>query len=152
MAGFRADQAEFDRDDNVPANFELGLLVSHGLMIDIYEAGRGASKPWPAVAVDAGTLGGMSGGPVFDSRGFLVGVISSSFNMGDGQLPSPTFVALNWPILGARFPGIWPPIPPYDNQKTIIDLAGKACWVERPEAVTVKLNGEEFQTKYSPWT
>jgi hypothetical protein len=153
MAGFRAGAGEFARDDSVPAEMEAHLLISNGPVVELFPHGLGTYKPWSTLTVDCAAVGGMSGGAVFDSRGFLVGLISSSFEMGEGQLPSPTFVALTWSSLGTQFPGIWPAFPQFIGNKTLIDLAAAGvCFIERPEAIERRDVGDQIVSFYSPWT
>ena len=56
------------------------------------------------VAMD--TIGGMSGGPVVNDEGWLVGIVSSSFEGG------PTYVTLMWDALRLSVSGapqsVWP--------------------------------------------
>ena len=45
--------------------------------------------PWlDSSRIDGPTIGGISGGPVFDSRGYVAGVVSSSFKIGPDQAPA----------------------------------------------------------------
>jgi hypothetical protein len=52
------------------------------------------------------TLGGMSGGPVFNARGHLVGIVSSSYVANDGK--GPTYVSLIWPAFHGTVDATWP--------------------------------------------
>lgn len=153
MVGFRAGAEEFVRNDTVPAELEAHLLISNGPVLELFPSGLGSYKPWSTLTVDGAAIGGMSGGAVFDSRGFLVGLISSSFEVGGGQLPSPTFVALTWSALGVQFPGIWPAFPQFVGNKTLLGLAsGKVCFIERPEAIEIKDASGQPVSFYTPWT
>lgn len=42
--------------------------------------------PWPVLEVDCPTWGGMSGGPVFDEHGHLIGLLCSSFSVEEGGI------------------------------------------------------------------
>jgi len=77
VAGFRADQPLFERDDVSPMNLEAGLFVNSGATAELFLNGRGDSRPGPQVMVFTQTVGGMSGGPVFDADGFLIGILSA---------------------------------------------------------------------------
>lgn len=54
-------------------------LLCRGKVIETYEEGRDSSMlPYPCFAVDTPAFGGMSGGPVYDSYGRIIGLVSSS--------------------------------------------------------------------------
>lgn len=150
-AGFRAEGGPFARTPGQSELLTAGLLLTSGEVIDIYQEGRGSLKPWPALGVDCPTPGGMSGGPVFDDRGFLVGLISSSVESGVGVEPSPTFVALCWPALGQRFLGTWPPTG--RSHISLLELAATgACYIEKPESVEAEYEEGRTTTRYITWS
>lgn len=151
MAGFQAAERTFARYSNRPDELAASLFVSSGAVTDDYPRGRGVTKPWPALGVDCPSIPGMSGGPAFDARGYLVGVISSSLSNGDGQEPGPTFVAVNWPALGQPFPGMWPPLSNADGPKSLLDLAGSLCVIERPDTVRAAQQNGRTMIEYSLW-
>ncbi len=84
--GFRDGELGADTANVAP-------LVSSGLVTECFPDGRGERMPSPCVEVDMETLGGMSGGPVFNESGRLVGIVSSSFDGG------PSYVTLIWDAL-----------------------------------------------------
>ncbi len=84
-------------------------LAASGTVIDAYPQGRGKMLISSCVSVDMNTMGGMSGGPVFDSDGFVVGIVSSSFDGG------PTFVTLIWNALTLRPDGLPRSVWPFDS-------------------------------------
>jgi hypothetical protein len=151
MAGFRAADTAFPwKDHNV--DIEAGIIVSTGQITECYQQGRDSSRmPWPSLEVDCPTIGGMSGGAVFDSRGFLIGVISSSFECGPHTEPAPTYVALLWPMLGLKFQGGWPIADPACTWSSLLDL-GPRCQIERPDAIHIRREGNNFITDYDAWT
>jgi S1-C subfamily serine protease len=106
VTGFRADggvQRIADRRFLVQGN----VLVSQGTVTQRFIDGRDQSMlPSSCVEVNCDSVGGMSGGPVFDESGQLIGVLSSSVSSGAGF--SPSFVSLIWPVLVTRFEGGWP--------------------------------------------
>ena len=55
------------------------LYASHGKIIEIEQADGDRSRPWPIIRVDADWPGGMSGGPVFNESGHVVGLVSAGF-------------------------------------------------------------------------
>jgi hypothetical protein len=62
--------------------------------------------PSPCIEVAMDTMGGMSGGPVVNDEGWLVGIVSSSFEGG------PTYVTLMWDAMRLSVNGapqnVWP--------------------------------------------
>lgn len=68
-------------------------LVSSGLVTAVFPDGRGERMPAACVEVAMDTFGGMSGGPVANDDGYVIGVVSSSFDGG------PSYVTLIWDIL-----------------------------------------------------
>ncbi len=103
-----------------------------GRVIDRYPNGRDSHLPGPCIALDCAVPGGTSGGPVFDSRGYLVGLLSSSY---DGTEIS--FVSHIWPALvRAQAHPVWPPAPyKRPGPGTLLHL-GRAfgVYIERPDA------------------
>jgi hypothetical protein len=77
-------------------------LVSSGLVTAAYPDGRGEHMASPCFEVAMDTVGGMSGGAVMDANGFLVGILSSSFEGG------PSYVTLIWEALRVRVKGAIP--------------------------------------------
>ena len=84
----------------------LTPLVSSGLMTGCFPQGRGERLPSPCIEVAMDTIGGMSGGPVVNNEGWLVGIVSSSFDGG------PSYVTLIWDAMRLSVPGaprsVWP--------------------------------------------
>lgn len=68
-------------------------FVSSGLVSGSFPYGRGERMPSPCIEVEMDTLGGMSGGPVVNDEGELVGIVSSSFKGG------PSYITLIWEAL-----------------------------------------------------
>ena len=104
IAGFSAS------DENVPAedgtyfpindrNLKYGAEVRIGVgeVVQHHLDGRGSMVPGPANEVACSTPGGLSGGPAFDQKGMLVGILSASLNHPDGRGPSQ--ISLLWPAL-----------------------------------------------------
>lgn len=79
-------------------NFEaetsnLTPLVSSGLVTAVFPNGRGERMPAACIEVAMDAVGGMSGGPVANDDGYVIGVVSSSFDGG------PSYVTLIWDVI-----------------------------------------------------
>ncbi|MBA4055283.1 MAG: hypothetical protein C0490_11265, partial [Marivirga sp.] len=120
---------------------EVTFLTSNGKVTQSFFNGRDTSMlPGPCIEVECQTFPGMSGGPVFDSYGKLIGLLSTSLDVGP-----PSFVSLLWPALGHQnFEGGWPP-GPLTKSRSLISCPG--CYVDKRTAIRV----EEGQVKYFGW-
>ncbi len=121
-----------------------------GQVIDRYPEGRDSSMlPGPCLAIECEARGGMSGGPVFDSRGYLVGVVSSSYE-GD----KTTFVSHVWPALvRAQACPLWPGkpyrLPP---PGPLLQLGLKfGISIDRPNAFELCELNNEVALRYVAW-
>lgn len=121
-----------------------------GRVIDRYPDGRDRTMlPGPCLAVECGARGGMSGGPVFDARGYLVGTVSSS-SEGD----EVAFVSHIWPALvKAQAHPVWPPDPyPRPSPGTLLHLGKKfGISIERPDAFDLCIHNSELAFRYNAW-
>lgn len=68
-------------------------LVTSGVVTAAFPQGRGERMPSACIEVAMDTKGGMSGGPVVNADGDLVGIVSSSIDGG------PSYVTLIWDAL-----------------------------------------------------
>lgn len=84
----------------------LTPLVTSGLVTGFYPQGRGERMLGSCIEVEMDTVGGMSGGPVVNESGWVVGIVSSSIEGG------PTYVTLIWDAIRISVHGapseIWP--------------------------------------------
>lgn len=71
----------------------INPLVTSGVVTAVFPQGRGERMASACVEVAMDTMGGMSGGPVVNINGDLVGIVSSSFDGG------PSYVTLIWEAL-----------------------------------------------------
>lgn len=118
-------------------------LVSSGLVTAAFPHGRGERMASPCFEVDMDTLGGMSGGPVVNADGRLVGIVSSSLEGG------PSHITLIWEAIRFRVAGATPKL---RANKTVSLLGAQALGfaklkghVERDPFgdVTLKLSEDE---------
>lgn len=77
-------------------------FVSSGLVTAAFPHGRGERMASPCFEVNMDTLGGMSGGPVVNADGHLVGIVSSSLEGG------PSHITLIWEAIRFRVSGATP--------------------------------------------
>lgn len=107
-------------------------LISSGLVTAAYPNGRGERMASPCIELNMDTVGGMSGGAVVNAAGYLVGILSSSFEGG------PSYVTLIWEALRLRVKGA---VPKLHAQETVSLLGAKALGL-------VKLKGDVHR---NPW-
>lgn len=139
IAGFRASDYNFNIsvDDNNQRvmNCSGNVLCSNGIVTNRFPTGRDLSMlPWPTLEVECPSFGGMSGGPVFDSNGMLVGLLSSSYDEG------PSYVSLLWPALAIEFEGGWP-TPFFKGKNSLLNLTPGVCKIDRPDAIHKRTDG-----------
>lgn len=72
---------------------DITPIVTSGNVTAAFPHGRGERMPASCIEVEMDTKGGMSGGPVVNADGDLVGIVSSSIEGG------PTYVTLIWDAL-----------------------------------------------------
>ncbi len=91
-------------NDGVPT---ISFFVTSGLVTEQYLEGRGAHINGPCIEVAMQALGGMSGGPVFNAEGRVVGIISTCLE-GQSDSKGPTYVSLIWTSLLSTVHTPWP--------------------------------------------
>lgn len=128
---------------------EMAPQCQLGRVIDRYPNGRDRRLPGPCLAVACAVPGGTSGGPVFDSRGYLVGLLSASYEGAE-----ISFVSHLWPALvRAQACPVWPPAP-YKRPApgTLLHL-GRAFGVsiERPDAFRLCTTHGVISLDYVAW-
>lgn len=148
VTGLSAVRRTEERSNSTRIEMFTGCV--QGRVIDCYPNGRDRSMlPGPCFAVECEARGGMSGGPVFDSRGYLVGLVSSSY---EGDMT--TFVSHVWPALvRAHACPVWPgqpyPLPPAGS---LLQLGLKfGISIERPDAFEICVLNNEVALRYVAW-
>lgn len=115
----------------------LGMLCSSGLITELHLEGRGSHLVGPCVEVAMNTLGGMSGGPVFNAEGHLVGIVSTSYDSDD--LRGPTFISLIWPAVVGEVAANWPP-GYWPNDRADLNVAKELGYAQVHGSVTFSNN------------
>lgn len=153
IVGYRATSASRTVEGKPGYSVEGSTLVSAGVVRERYPTASGRDRvmlPFPVIEVECASWGGMSGGPVFDEKGHLVGLLCSSFTVDEGE--GVSYVSLLWPVLTTEFEGGWPAAA-FPGKRTLLALAPKICPIEHPEAVrsvTDPATGSTA-TVYEPW-
>ncbi|MEJ5154511.1 serine protease [Gluconobacter wancherniae] len=146
FAGFASSSLEpIPVSDNY-LNMNGSVRVGIGKVTDVWREGRDSVlMPYPCFAVECLTVGGMSGGPVFDSFGNVIGVLSRSFdNSPDGpSTASCAWAAFQGDVADPWLKGLHP------DPATIYDLATLGLIAsDRLDAFRIE-NGQP--TSYEPW-
>ncbi|WP_293778451.1 serine protease [uncultured Oxalicibacterium sp.] len=120
-------------------------LVTSGVVTAVFPHGRGERMPASCVEVAMDTKGGMSGGPVVNTNGDLVGIVSSSIDGG------PSYVTLIWDALrlktSSRLPSLadWGDINLFTAREMgLVKLHGNIKRSKRGD-VTFRLSGTESE-------
>ncbi len=151
IVGFRASTDSFKPDSGGKHQYEGNVIVCTGVVSEHYLTGRDRSMlPWSTLEVSCPSWGGMSGGPVFDEQGKLLGLLSSSFTLDDNN--GPSYVSLLWAALGTRFNGGWPPSI-FEEKRSLLEIPYGLCAIDKPDAVKVLYNMTDgsHQIQYEVW-
>jgi serine protease Do len=97
------DKKDGDQPDDRP--IDQSLYGSFGVITDVVKADGSRARPWPQIRVSTNWPGGMSGGPVFNEAGNVIGLVSAGFD-GEGGASATYFSNWNAPerILGSVDP------------------------------------------------
>jgi serine protease Do len=98
------DKEEGAPDDRPISQYMYG---AYGQITDIEPLDQTRGRPWPLVRVSADWPGGMSGGPVFNSAGNVIGIVSSGL---DSTLSSAVIFG-GWGAARQTFPSLDPARP-----------------------------------------
>lgn len=79
VIAFGFPDLQFDLIDEERENYKLsdGMSASYGRILEVHLHGRG-NDPTPVIEVEANWPSGMSGGPVFNDCGEVIGIVSRS--------------------------------------------------------------------------
>jgi hypothetical protein len=145
LAGFRADERSVPKASD---GFASMLCAATGTVIDVWPEGRDSVMlPSASFAVQCAAIGGMSGGPVFDKDGRLIGIVSSSFDNDDIACVSHI-----WPALLAPIAPVWPK--PLEQAPTSLLHMGRrhAVDIHGPDAFRMEVRAGSLYFDYVPWS
>lgn len=151
LCGFRASAAAFPLKEGRPIEAQGEIRIARGPVTNRFPFGRDNFMiPWPTIEVGCPARGGMSGGPVFDSTGHLIGLICSSIEFSEQE--GISYVSLLWPALTIPFESSWlsGAIPP---KGSLLELDPHLCHIERRESVRRVSGADENEliTEYHAW-
>src|SRR5439155_12515597 len=106
MVGFTASDKGYPLNPAGGYTVPGHVRVSVGTITNQHHRGRDLTKPWPTVEVGSWASGTMSGGPVFDKHGLLVGIVSSCLVTDEKE--GPSYVSLLWHALTTPIDVEWP--------------------------------------------
>jgi hypothetical protein len=151
IIGFRAKENHFEITDPKNHYHSGDIFLCNGSVTERYIEGRDKFLiPWPCLEVSCASWGGMSGGPVFDQNGHLIGLLSTSFSSEDNQ--GPSYISLLWPAMTCTFSGGWP-IDFFESKESLIESKKNICTIIQPEALTIHRNPTTgvTTTNYKIW-
>ncbi len=99
--GFPKSEVQLERreDGQVDIMVNDEPSVSVGEIIEVYPEKRDSFLlPFPAIRINAKFEGGMSGGPIFDDQGQLIGIVCSSYDQIDSE-DHLSYATLLWPLM-----------------------------------------------------
>lgn len=141
MLGFTARDDEIWVKDGIVGN----VHVSTGTITALYPRGRDSVMlAGPTLEIATSASGGMSGGPVFDEYGLLVGILSTSFGANDHV--GPSYVSLLWHALTIPIDAEWPN-GVHTPGKPLCEF-GRLCSIDRTDVLR-RVSDTEFQ--YTLW-
>jgi serine protease Do len=95
------------------------LMAARGIVVEEHSLGRGKSQPAPVFEVECNWPSGMSGGPVFNERGEVVGVVSRSIEAASGER-----AGRGWATWLEVFPNVLNLLPTLDG----LNPNDRRCW------------------------
>lgn len=152
--GFKAADLSFPVIENKGGG-EVTLYTSTGKILDVFSAGRDrVLAPGPCFVADFKSENGMSGGPVFDAAGHVIGIVGTGIG---GDTSSASIL---WEALAAEISPPWPPNFHKSGMKlmekplgTILEGAERLSIVTDPDTGLKQLRYKEFSdVEISPAT
>jgi serine protease Do len=139
------DEEKGGSDDRPISQYMYG---AYGRITDIEPLDLNRTRPWPMVRVEADWPGGMSGGPVFNAVGNVIGIISSGIDANS----STAMVFGGWGAVHNTFPSLDPSRPGWFVCQAILNRDERLLGVRRSRRAAdeiVKQHDGAFASKIS---
>jgi hypothetical protein len=125
------------------------MWVSSGPVLEILPEGR-PMLPWSCFRFQSSGLHGMSGGPIFDSRGLVIGTFSAAMDTLDGL--GEAYATMLWPALSHIVEAEWPP-GMFPQPVSLLDMDPRRCAIIGRGAVRrVPSEPGLVKTTYQVWS
>jgi hypothetical protein len=152
ICGFRADETAFVLNkQNRRVETSGDVWLCKGTITDRYPLGRDRRMiPWPVLEVACPAWGGMSGGPVYESHGLLVGLLCSSIETAPGK--GVSYVSMLWPALTTRFESSRPS-GLIRGSISLLEMDRRLCAIDQPNALAATYDelNDAVRTEYRWW-
>lgn len=104
--GFPRIDTFIGSDEAARTTISEGMMAAYGRVVDLHIDGRDLSNPTPLFEVEANWPSGMSGGPVFNAFGEVIGLVSRSIEPQEAG-----GLGTGWATMLQAFPGLasWAP-------------------------------------------
>lgn len=134
---------------NLDAPYDIEVRVGVGEITEVHPLARDSVMlPNPCIGVKCLTIGGMSGGPVFDMHGKVLGILSSSFEDDEG----PSYASLWWPSAALEINSLWPPGFVSLPTNLLALGASGAVSIDRRDALIPDTQDGKNDILYFPWS
>lgn len=125
---------------------EMDLIASQGRVTSVWNKGRDKTLvPFPAIEINAGSLGGMSGGIAIAADGHVLGIISRGLDSEDGK--GPTYISWIINCLTQTIDLVWP-IGFYGEALSMLEINERVCFIEGRNAF---FKNDDNTWTYRPW-
>lgn len=124
-----------ESDDRAISQYLFG---SFGNIIEIDKPDPGNKRAWPSFRVDASWPGGMSGGPVFNETGNVIGMVSTGFSHLEGDATATATYFSAWSVPSQYLPSIDPDNPGHIFGFAVLDEKENVVrfWPRRDQLVS----------------
>ena len=135
--GFRPSQEKFTTESD-GCNVVTGdVLVAAGEVSEVHIKIRDKYLlPYPVFRFESSAVGGMSGGPVLDADGYMIGMITSSNSLEEGGSDvGYSYASMLHRSFCAEYYGGWRLLSKMKSGGKLLDLVNNLCEIEKSENV-----------------